>query len=132
MSVNTGRDWCIHVGEGVMFLEIKGEDITAQAAIGMSEAVLTTLKDETIRKVVADYRGISKDWPMEVDRIWIHLIQALPVNVDKCVALCHNPTLKLETNYIFKQVGVEDRFKAFSTDELDEASKFLGVGIRSK
>lgn len=122
-------DWTIEISDNTVFVVLSREDLSEQSALGLSSSLIHTLKTSSLRRVVVDYRDITKDWPVAVDRVWIQLMETLPDYVDRCAALCHNPTLKLENNYIFRQVGAHDKFRAFSSEEINEASEFIGYSL---
>lgn len=112
---------------GIVYFKIDSDKVTLTDAIELTRDIKEMVQMHHASIVVGDTRNMLSEYPPEVDRIFIELFKSLPNHVDKYVAICHNAVTKLETNYIFKQVGVEDRFKAFVIEDEQEAKKFSGL-----
>lgn len=117
----------VEVQDGVVYFRVGLQALSAKEAEVLTSTLKETIRETAAKIVVQDARNVRDDYPPDVDRVFIDLIKELPDYIDKYVAICNNPISKLETNYVFKQVGVEDRFRAFSQNDEKEVQAFLGT-----
>jgi hypothetical protein len=112
---------------GTVYFRIDSDRVSLTDALELTRGIKDLVAEKHARIVVADTRNMVTEYPPEIDKIFIELFKTLPPHVDKYVAICHNAVTKLETNYIFKQVGIEDRFRAFVMEDEQEVIKFSGL-----
>lgn len=117
----------VYEEEGIVYFRVGLQALSINDAKLLTTALKDTIKQTSARIVVQDTRSVSDEYPPEIDRLFIALIKELPDYIDQYVAICNNPIVKLETNYVFKQVGVEDRFRAFSQDDQKEVQAFCSA-----
>lgn len=110
---------------GIVYFSLEEERVSLPEAVALSQGIRKLVMTHDTKVVVADARALINDYPPEIDRVFIELFKELPQYIDKYVAICPNAVSKLETNYIFKQVGVEERFKAFVIEDKPAIDAFV-------
>ena len=111
--------------QGIVYFSLQDESVTLPEAVALSQDIRKLVMEYETKVVVADARALLNDYPPEIDRVFIELFKELPQYIERYVAICHNAVSKLETNYIFKQVGVAERFKAFVIEDQPDIDAFV-------
>jgi len=101
--------------------------ISEDEAASISDAIRDHLESRRIDSVLVDNRDASGTWPAEVNEYWTSLMQEMYEQGIDCATVSPSVTNTMQINRLASDGGMDDRVKAFSTSDYDDALAFLGI-----
>jgi len=101
--------------------------ISEDEAASISDAIRDHLESRRIDSVLVDNRDASGTWPAEVNEYWTSLMQEMYEQGIDCATVSPSVTNTMQINRLASDGGMDDRVKAFSASDYDDALAFLGI-----
>lgn len=115
----------IQVKDHVIYWTNKSPHLTEREALEVSTRIKSLAITGNYKALIVDNRMLRDPWQPEVDRVWVKLLHFVPTCVEKTVTLCDSVASKTQLNYLSKQAGTENTFKAFAPNEHEAITDFL-------
>ena len=101
--------------------------ISTDEAASIADEIRDLLDGRRIDSVLVDNRDASGTWPADVNEYWTSLMQEMYERDVDCATVSPSVTNSMQINRLARDAGLDDRIKAFSESEYDDALDFLGI-----